>query len=313
MRRDLGSLRVIFCGGAVLPPSLRRAIEHDWQVRAVEIYGSNETMLLGVSCVEGRLHLCTDLLEMEILDPEKHEPVGRGETGVLTVTSLVHEVMPLVRYFTGDLVRVDAAPCPCGEATPTAQVLGRLGEVIEIGAGRTTAYDVQDAGYDFADRVGTRIFFVLVRKRCLHFLVEVTDPAGAKNPAAERWLAERLGVPVVVEYLGHNEVLDRTALFRGPKIYKPTVISDWRGEGDGRRSECQDQRRGPEGGWTEFHRFLRRIRYATTRRKPSGMGAPLAPGRIVTVSLDCTPLILESLLDHGARVPSCSRPGRSPR
>jgi hypothetical protein len=36
---------------------------------------------------------------------------------------------------------------------------------------------------------------------------------------------------VIVEYLGHNEVLDRSAMYRGPKIYKPSVISDWRGEG----------------------------------------------------------------------------------
>ena len=36
---------------------------------------------------------------------------------------------------------------------------------------------------------------------------------------------------MIVEYLGHNEVLDRSAMYRGPKIYKPSVISDWRGEG----------------------------------------------------------------------------------
>ena len=57
------TVRVVFCGGAVLPPALRRAIEHDWEARVVEIYGSNETMLMGVGCPRGRLHLCTELLE----------------------------------------------------------------------------------------------------------------------------------------------------------------------------------------------------------------------------------------------------------
>ena len=56
------------------------------------------------------------------------------------------------------------------------------------------------------------------------------------DAAAERRLAERIGVPVVIEYLGHNEVLDRSALYRGPKIYKPGVISDWRGAERARRS-----------------------------------------------------------------------------
>jgi phenylacetate-CoA ligase len=268
LRRELGSLRVIFCGGAVLPPSLRGAIERDWQVRVVEIYGSNETMLLGVSCTAGRLHLCTELLEIEVLDPETHAPVAPGEVGVLTVTSLVHEVMPLVRYFNGDLVRLGTEPCSCGQGGTTAEVLGRVGETIEMGGARTTAYDVQDAGYEFADRVGTRIFFVLVRKRCLHFLVEVADPKRAKNPAAERLLAERLGVPVVVEYLGHNEVLDRSALFRGPKIYKPTVISDWRGEGRKTITIMEALLEWPRFDLPTLGRLLRRqVRNALRRRR----------------------------------------------
>ncbi len=230
-RRALGSVRVVFAGGAVLPPAMRRAIEHDWDARVVEIYGSNETLLLGVGCVRGQLHLCTDLLEIEVLDPVTYAAVAPGERGVLTATSLVHEVMPLVRYFTGDLVRVSEDRCACGQEGPTAEVFGRFDDVIEIGGARTTSYEVLDAGYDFGDRIGTRIFFVLIRPRGLHFLMEMAHPGGARDAEGERRLAERLGVPVTVEYLGHNEVLDRSAMFRGPKIYKPSLMSDWRGSG----------------------------------------------------------------------------------
>ena len=227
----LRTVKVVFCGGAVLPPSLRRVIEHDWQARVVEIYGSNETMLMGVGCPRGRLHLSDELLEFEILDPRTHTPVADGERGVVTITSLVHEVMPLVRYFTGDLARIDPAGCGCGHGGPVAEVFGRAGDEYVYGNRVTTPYEVLDAAYDFADQLGTRIFFVLARPRTLHLLVEVRDPATASNPAAERALRERVGVPLVIDYLGHNEVLDRSALYRGPKIYKPSVISDWRGEG----------------------------------------------------------------------------------
>jgi phenylacetate-coenzyme A ligase PaaK-like adenylate-forming protein len=206
-------------------------LEQDWGARVVEIYGSNETMGLGLSCVRGRLHLCTGLVEVEILDPRTYQPVAPGEPGILTVTSLVHEVMPLVRYVTGDLVRVHAVPCECGQPGPAAEVLGRFDDVIELAGGRTTHYEILDAAYEIADRLGTRIFFVLVRRGCLHFLLEVDDPDTARATGAERDLAERLGVPVVVECLGRNEVLDRTAMFRAPKIYKPSLITDWRGEG----------------------------------------------------------------------------------
>jgi phenylacetate-CoA ligase len=260
------SVRVVFCGGAVLPPALRRAIEHDWQARVVEIYGSNETMLMGVGCPRGRLHLCTDLIEAEVLDPHTHAPVPPGEPGVMTVTSLVHEVMPLVRYFTGDLVRLAPGACGCGHPGPPAEVLGRFDEAIEIGGGRATRYAVLDAAYEFADRLGTRIFFILIRPRTLHVLVEVEQPRRARDAAAERHLAERIGLPVVVEYLGHNDVIDRSALYRGPKIYKPAVISDWRSEGRKTITIMEALLEWPKYDWrTLLHIGRRQLRNARRR------------------------------------------------
>jgi phenylacetate-CoA ligase len=231
LREIAASLKVIFAGGAVLPPSMRRVIERDWGVRVVEIYGSNETMLLGVSCKENRLHLCDELLEIEILDPVTQAPVPPGSAGILTITSLVHEAMPLVRYSTGDQVALTGESCDCGERGPVAAVYGRYEERIEIDGATATAYDVLDAAYEFAERHDTRVFFVLVRRRGLHLLIEVKDPARAVDAAAERRLAERIGLPVTVEYLRHNEVLDRTAMFRTPRIYKPGQIADWRRAG----------------------------------------------------------------------------------
>jgi phenylacetate-CoA ligase len=228
LRRDLGSVQVIFAGGAALPPALRRAIEQDWNARVVEIYGSNETMLMGVGCTAGRLHLCADLLEIEILDPVTHAPVTAGRRGMLAVTSLVHEVMPLVRYVTGDLVEVGEEPCPCGQQGLTAEVLGRAEDVVEIGGHSVTPYEMLDAAYDFALQLDTRTFFIVVRRRGVHVLIEVANPDGARDPALEQRLADRIKLPVTVEYLRHNDVMDRSALFRGPKIYKPSQISDWR-------------------------------------------------------------------------------------
>jgi phenylacetate-CoA ligase len=268
VRRDLGSVRVVFCGGAVLPPALRGVIEKDWGARVVEIYGSNETMGLGLSCVEGQLHLCSDLIEAEVLDPQTHAPVRPGELGVLTVTSMVHEVMPLVRYFTGDLVRVSRERCRCGMSDPVVQVFGRLDDVIEIGGARVTTYDVLDGAYEFADHLDTRIFFILVRRRGLHVLIEVADPQRARDPVAERRLEERIGLPVTVEYLPQNEVMDRSALFRTPKIYKPSEISDWRGDGRKSITIMEALLEWPHFDMrTLLHIGMRQIRNARRRRR----------------------------------------------
>ncbi len=274
------TVRVVFCGGAVLPPALRRAIEHDWDARVVEIYGSNETMLMGVGCPHGRLHLCTGLIEAEVIDPQTHQPVPPGEPGVMTVTSLVHEVMPLVRYFTGDLVRLARAGCGCGHAGPAAEVLGRFDDAIEIAGGRATHYEILDAAYEFADRLGTRIFFILIRPRTLHLLVEVEDPQRARDAEAEHQLAARIGLPVVVEYLGHNEVIDRSALYRGPKIYKPTVISDWRGGGRKTITIMEALLEWPKYDWrTVLHIGRRQVRNARRRARILKEDKKISPQR----------------------------------
>lgn len=266
--RAVASVKVIFAGGAVLPPAMRRVLEKDWKARVVEIYGSNETMLMGVSCVEGRLHLCSELLELEVIDPRTQQPAAAGEAGVLAVTSLVHEAMPLVRYLTGDHVRLTGESCTCGESGPVAEVYGRYEEVIEVAGGRTTAHDVLDAAYDFADGFGTRAFFVLVRRRGLHLLIEVPEPAAPPDREAERRLSERIGLPVTVEYLGHNEVLDRTAMFRGPKIYKPSQIADWRGEGRKSITVMEALLEWPRfDASTLYHLAVRQIRNARRRRR----------------------------------------------
>lgn len=267
-RQVFRNINVVFCGGAVLPPALRRAIEHDWDARVVEIYGSNETMLMGVGCPRGRLHLCTDLLEFELLDPQTHLPVPAGQPGVVTVTSLVHEVMPLVRYFTGDVARLDSAPCSCGHVGPAAEVLGRFDDTIDIGGARTTHYELLDAAYEFADRLGTRIFFILIRPHTLHMLIEV-EPAQRGGAAAhESQLRERVGLPLIIEYVGHNEVLDRSALYRGPKIYKPSVVSDWRGDGRKTVTMMEAMLEWPKYDWrTMLHLLRRQFRNARRRSR----------------------------------------------
>jgi len=156
--------------------------------------------------------------------------VPAGSPGVLTITSLVHEVMPLVRYVTGDLVEMTTTPCPCGRSTPTIRVLGRATEMIQMGGKTITPADLVDACYEFTSAVGARVFFVVVLKRGIEVLVETPSPKPATTALEEVRLAERLGVPVTVQWLADGDVLDRTALFRTPKIYKPGQVSDWRGE-----------------------------------------------------------------------------------
>lgn len=228
--KELGSLKAVLLGGAVLPPAFKRWITEVWNVRVIEIYGSNETMLLGIGCTEGGLHLATELFEHELLDPTTMQAVPAGSPGVLTITSLAHDVMPLVRYVTGDLIEMSGTPCACGRPSPTIRVLGRATEMIQMAGKTIPPADLVDACYEFISAVGARVFFVVILKRGIEVMVEIPVPRPATTALEEVRLAERLGVPVTVQWLPDGEVLDRTALFRTPKIYKPGQVSDWRGD-----------------------------------------------------------------------------------
>ena len=50
----------------------------------------------------------------EILRPGTNEPVEPGEEGELVATTLFREAFPIIRFRTGDRVRLMPEPCTCG-------------------------------------------------------------------------------------------------------------------------------------------------------------------------------------------------------
>ena len=97
--------------------------------------------------------------------------------------------MPLVRYFTGDLVRVSTDACELRASRLDGGVPRARGR--RHRAGRRVGERLRPArrGYEFAAELGTRVFFIVVQQRRLHLLIEVADPEQARGCAAERRLA----------------------------------------------------------------------------------------------------------------------------
>ena len=69
-------------------------------------------------------HVNEDHFLPEIVDPESGELQPEGELGVLVLTTLTKEALPLVRYWTGDICSLSSAPCSCG------RTLVRMGHVV---------------------------------------------------------------------------------------------------------------------------------------------------------------------------------------
>src|SRR5207253_4820372 len=144
----------LFLGGAPLPPALQGRLARDWGARVIELYGSTETMLLGTSCAAGTLHLETALAYCEVLPLD-------GTEGRLVVTTIGVQGSPLVRFDTGDVVRVTSA-CACGDPRPGLVVLGRAADAVAMAGRRLYPYDLIDAAAGAADVLDSSVFFVVI-------------------------------------------------------------------------------------------------------------------------------------------------------
>jgi len=117
--------------------AMRAQLEALWGCPAVDFYGLSEIIGPGVAaeCVEARdgLHLNEDHFLPEIIDPRRGTPLPAGDEGELVLTSLTKEALPMLRYRTGDVTRLDPAPCRCGRSTVRmARVKGRTDDMLII-------------------------------------------------------------------------------------------------------------------------------------------------------------------------------------
>jgi phenylacetate-CoA ligase len=261
--RDL-PIDTLFLGGAPLPPSLQRRLARVWGARVIELYGSTETMLLGTACESGTLHLETALVHAEVLHPNSPDPVAPGEEGRLVVTTIGVEGSPLVRFDTGDIVRL--VPCPCGDERPGVVVLGRASDAVEVGRRRLYPYELVDAGAAAADALDSSVFFLVVLPDRL--LVRIETRAGAPSDASAV-LRDRLpDMPVEVETVEPGMLLDVELLARSPHVYKPIVLSDWRRPGRRVLTVGEGMIEWPRPTWAEGRRWLSRtVRTALRRRR----------------------------------------------
>jgi len=111
----------VICTGEVLYAQQRALISEAFRAPVIDEYGCHETGAAGFSCPEaGWLHL--DGVRCLF------EQVGDD----LVTTDLYNEVLPAVRYLSGDLVCLGRVACPCGREGPTARMLGRTEDRVRV-------------------------------------------------------------------------------------------------------------------------------------------------------------------------------------
>ena len=69
---------------------------------------------VNAAMVREGLHAWEDHFLFEVIDPKTLQPVRTGEPGELVITTLTKEALPMIRYRTRDITRLNYEPCQCG-------------------------------------------------------------------------------------------------------------------------------------------------------------------------------------------------------
>lgn len=130
------NLKIGIFGAEPWTEEMRRQIEKNLNIRAVDIYGLSEIIGPGVAneCeYQDGLHVWEDHFIPEIIDPSTLNPVTAGTTGELVFTTVTKEALPLLRYRTRDLTQLNYETCHCGRtAVRMYKCTGRSDDMIII-------------------------------------------------------------------------------------------------------------------------------------------------------------------------------------
>ncbi len=129
-------LRIGAFGAEPWSEAIRRELEERFDITAIDIYGLSEILGPGVACectAQVGLHGWEDHFLFEIIDPDSLQPLPMGESGELVITTLTKEALPMIRYRTRDITRLNEERCSCGRThVRIMRVTGRDDDMLII-------------------------------------------------------------------------------------------------------------------------------------------------------------------------------------
>ncbi|MGQ0652328.1 MAG: phenylacetate--CoA ligase family protein [Betaproteobacteria bacterium] len=161
MKADISCLKRALVGAEYLPPALRAAMQARG-IRVLQMYGTADLGLIAYETVapDGSVNdgmILEESLILEIVRPGSGDPVAHGEVGEVVITTF-NKDYPLVRFATGDLSAVLAAPSPCGRTnTRIKGWMGRADQTTKVRAMFVTPKQVDEIARRHAEILKARL------------------------------------------------------------------------------------------------------------------------------------------------------------
>lgn len=180
--------------------NFRKKIESTWGFKAMNAnYGMSEVLSMVASeCgLQTGLHFRADeVIYVEIIDGNgKSLPVKEGTTGELVFTNMRKEAQPLIRYRTGDIIRVTKERCACGYSGMLFEIIGRSDDMIVVKGLNVFVSAIEKILQEHLDEITTE-YRILVNKidpiEDIVIQVESISHNPDKNNAIKRMLIAEL-------------------------------------------------------------------------------------------------------------------------
>ena len=189
-QKDL-KLRLGMFGAEPWSHKIRERIEKEMNIEAFDVYGLTELCGPGVSieCPEhDGLHIWEDNFIVETIDPDTGEVLPQGEEGELVFTALNKVGLPMLRYRTRDISKINTAKCPCGRThSRMDRVTGRSDDMLIIRGVNVFPSQIEYAVMCFSE-LATQYLIVLDRPGALDtFMVKVElSEKASKDPKIDK-------------------------------------------------------------------------------------------------------------------------------
>ena len=189
-RADL-KLRLGLFGAEPWSERLRERVELELAIKAFDVYGLTELCGPGVSveCEEHKgLHIWEDHFIVETIDPDTGEVLPAGEEGELVFTTLTKTGLPMLRYRTRDISKIETEKCECGRThARMMRVHGRSDDMLIVRGVNVFPSQIEHAVMCFQE-LASQYQIVLDRPGALDtFLVKVElSEQAAKNTQLDK-------------------------------------------------------------------------------------------------------------------------------
>ena len=178
------SLKVGILGAEPWTETIRQDVERGLGLQATNIYGLSEIIGPGVAneAVEEKngSYIWEDHFYPEIVDPATGEVLPEGKDGVLVITTLTKEALPLLRYWTGDITSLTREPGTSGRThARIGMIRGRADDMLVVRGVNVYPTQIEAALVDIAE-ASPHYQLVVRRVKTLDELelrLELTDAA----------------------------------------------------------------------------------------------------------------------------------------